>query len=382
MTKNLIIQAVDKDRPKILRFLKRMIERNSYITNQKGVRAIADMIAKEMPAGFKHELVPDPQFSGHHFYRHLRPGRPTIVLAGHMETLCPYERDFSRLVKKGAKLLGPGTCDMKGGLVVLIWALKVLERLGRLDDLSIVCIYNSDEEYGSPNSWKLFTGMKGKADYGLVFEAAGPGNTIVTTRKGVARYRLDIAGKASHFGCLKGRKISAIAELAKKTIVIEALTRKDGSIVANVGKVAGGLAANKVAETASLDFEARYWTKANEQKTMQAIRKICAVPAIPGCSLKLHELSHRPPMQPSAAERALFNLARQLAGGLGQKIKEESRGGVSDANWLSHVGIPTIDGLGPIGDFDFTRDEYLLTKSLFDRINLVAHLLLKLGRTI
>jgi glutamate carboxypeptidase len=380
MNNQAIITSVAKNRLKILRFLKSMVDGNSFVTNVAGVNKIAGLIAATMPRGFKHEAVSSGPYARHHCYFHLRTARPTIVLAGHMDTLCPLESPFQRMREEGRKMIGPGTCDMKGGLTVLIWSLKILEEQGLLDPLSLICLFNSDEEFGSPTSWKIFTGMRGKADYGLVFEAGGPGNTVVTTRKGVTRYRLNIEGKASHFGCLQGRKTSAILELAHKILAIEALNRKDGTLVANAGKAEGGLAANKVADKAAMDFEARYWTPAMERKAEKKIRKICSHTAVPGTRPKLNMLSFRPPMQPSSATLSLFRLVKQTVKELGlPAINEEQRGGVSDANWLSYAGIPTIDGLGPIGDLDFTDNEYLVTESLFERIKLVTHLLLKLG---
>jgi glutamate carboxypeptidase len=295
-----------------------------------------------------------------------------------MDTLCPPDSPFLHLTEEGKRLRGPGVADMKGGLVVLIWAVKVLERCGLLGDFPLVCLFNADEEVGSPTSWTLFTAMKGRASHALVFEMGGTGGAVVTTRKGVARYRLDLTGKAAHFGCLKGRKVSAVHELAYKTLAIESLNEPDGSLAANVGKVSGGLAANAVAESAAMEFEVRYWTREVEERARKRIEDLTAQPTVPGCRLELSRLSHRPPLQPSAGSLALFRRIGDVARGLAQAVAEEKRGGVSDANWLSHAGIPTMDGLGPLGDLDFTDEEFIVKETLFQRIELVAHLLLNL----
>ncbi len=374
-----IIAAIRKNRERILALLRGLVECNSYVHNKAGVERVAEMILREMPRGFEHERIPSAQFADHHRLSHVRGASSPVVLAGHLDTLCPPESPFRHMAEQGEKILGPGTCDMKGGLVVLIWALKTLELCGLLDDLSVVCLFNTDEEVGSPTSAPLFTALRDKASHALVFEAGGPEGTVVTTRKGVARYRLDIEGKAAHFGCLKGAKCSAIEDLAHKVLAIESLNAPDGSLVANVGKVEGGLAANAVAERANMDFETRYWTADVEARAADAVRKIVSHPAVPGCRLNLNRLSHRPPLQPSPESRALFERICAVAKTLGQNIVEEKRGGVSDANWLAHAGIPTIDGLGPIGDGDFTDQEYILKESLFQRIELTAHVLLSLA---
>ncbi len=358
--------------------MKRLVECNSYVHNKEGVERVARMVAQAMPKGFRHERVRNERFADHHRFLHLRGGAPPVVLAGHLDTLCPPDSPFRRLKTVAGRLVGPGACDMKGGIAVIVWALKALERCGLLDDLSLVCLFNADEEVGSPTSASLFTAMGATASAALVYEAGGPRGTVVTTRKGVVRYRLEIEGRAAHFGCLKGRKVSAVQEMARKVLDIEALNKPDRSLVANVGKAAGGLAANAVAERASMDFEIRYWDAQTGAKAEKAVREIASRTSVPGCRLTLTRLSFRPPLQPMPTSMKLFDRIREIGADLGQVIKEEKRGGVSDANWLSHAGIPTIDGLGPIGDLDFTDREHIVAETLFQRVELTAHLLVSL----
>lgn len=140
----------------------------------------------------------------------------------------------------------------------------------------------------------------------------------------------------------------------------------------------GGLAANAVAEHAMMDFEFRYWDGNMERELRGTLGELGGKATVPGCTLRLERLSYRPPMQPSAEAMQLVGLIQELSAAMGQSVVPEKRGGVSDANWLAHVGIPTIDGLGPLGDGDFTRDEYIITETLFQRIELTANLLLTL----
>ena len=373
-----ITRAIEQNRSEILAFLTEMVNCNSYTLNVDGVNQVAEMVAAEMPTCFEHEVIEVERFADHHRFSHKVGAGLPILMAGHIDTLCPRDSPFNKLTEQGDKLLGPGVNDMKGGITVLVWSLKILEELGLLDDLSVVCIINGDEEFGSQSSHALFTEMKGRVRKALVFECGGPEGTVVTTRKGVMRRRIDFTGKAAHHGCMKGRKVSAIEELAHKALAIESMNRADDRLRTNVGLVEGGLNPNKVAEKASLAFEMRYWTKEAGEEALQAVRDLIASPTVEGCTMEMSEISYRPPLQPSAGSMELFERVREIGKNLDQTIIEEKRGGVSDANWLSHVGIPVIDGLGPIGDLDFTEDEYIIKKALFERVELTTHVLLHL----
>lgn len=374
-----IRQIIKTHRPKILALLRQLVVCNSYVHNKTGVDAVGMIVTREMPAFFSHRVVKNNTFGDHHIFSHIIRGTSPIVLAGHLDTLCPADKFFDRLIRRGDRLVGPGVNDMKGGIVVIIWALKILEECGLLSRQSIVCIFNSDEEVGSPTSRGLFFAMRGKAQAALVFECGGTAGTVVTARKGVTRYRLHIEGRPAHFGNLKGPKVSAVQEAAHKTIAIEALNRSDKSVVSNVGRIVGGLAANAVPEKACMDFEIRYWDARIGEEAIQNIKQICSRPTVPGCVLKLEQLSARAPMQPTPHSMRLFRRIQEVGAALGQKIVAEKRGGVSDACSLSQAGIPTIDGLGPLGDGDFTRNEFIVTETLFQRIELAVHLILSLS---
>jgi glutamate carboxypeptidase len=373
-----IRREVTAHRREILALFEELVNCASFTHGKAGVDRVGKLVARAMPKSFSHEILRRETVGHHHVFRHEVKGALPIVLAGHLDTLCPEDPAWNRLTVQGDTLMGPGVNDMKAGDVTIVWAIKILELLDLLPGLPVVCIFNSDEEIGSPDSHALFSAMGGKAAAALVFECGGPAGTVVTTRKGIARYRLEIAGKAAHFGNLKGAKVSAVEELAHKILAIEALNASDRSIVANAGMAEGGLAANAVAERAVLEFEARYWDPALREDIEARIRALSSEIAVPGCLTTLTPLAGRPPMQPTPESIRLFDRIVDLARRLGQTISEEKRGGVSDACWLSQAGIPTVDGLGPLGDHDFTRDEYIVTETLFQRIELAANLLLEI----
>jgi len=367
---------IQRNRDAALNLLADMVNINSFSHNPDGVNQVGELVKQAMPAVFQYSFETNAAGVKHHCFINKGDGRPPMVLAGHIDTLCPENASFNRLVDEGEVLRGPGVNDMKGGDVVLIQALKTLEQTGELDPLPLICIFNGDEEIGSPTSGPMFTALRGRAAAALVFECGGPADTVVTTRKGVARYRIHIRGQSSHFGNLKGAKISAIEELAHKIIAAEAMNRPDASVVTNVGRVTGGLAANAVAAEAVMDFEARYWNPGLEPEVLRQIDELAACVRVPGCQASLERLSYRPPMRPGAATLRMFDHIVARGRAMGMRIIEEKRGGVSDACWLAHAGIPVIDGLGPLGDDDFTPQEYIRKDTLFSRIELTANLLL------
>ena len=371
-----IEQKVNKSRDKIMAFLKDIIEHDSESANKPGVDWVGERITAEMPKGFTKKIVRHEKYGDHLIFSHLRPPLLPVVLGGHMDTLSP--SGFDKLTVDGEFLRGPGTADMKGGLVVMIWALKILDECGLLDSMPAVCIFNSDEEVNSPTSKDLFTGRKGKASAGIIFECAGPDNSAVTTRRGIDVFDLVVKGRPGHSGLLKGAKSNAILEAAHKVIQIEALNCPDKSLMTNVGMISGGIAYNSIPENVNVTLELRYWDPGVGEKAMAELKKIIAAPAVPGCSMTLKRRTFRPPMRPDAACKSLYQTALDVASALGQPLPPEERGGGSDASWMAHVGIPSIDGLGPIGFDDFTDQERIVAGSLFERIILTANLLLNI----
>ncbi|MHC4871137.1 MAG: M20/M25/M40 family metallo-hydrolase [Planctomycetota bacterium] len=363
----------------ILDCLKKLVDCSSYSHNHQGIFEAGKIAASYMPKCFSEEVIESDTTGPHRIFRHKASAKNPIILAGHIDTLCPYEKDFSSLEDKGDTLCGPGVNDMKGGDTVMIWALRILENMGKLSDLPFTCILNGDEEIGSPDSSRLFKAEQDKAKAALVFECGGPEGTLVTTRKGIHKKRVCITGKAAQFGNLKEKKVSAIEELAYKVTKIESLNESEKDIAANVGKISGGIAANKVAEYAEFDFEYRSWDPQTLSETETVIDNILKTSKVENCTCTTQNLSHRPPMVPTADSLKIFNKAVAIGRDMGENIIEEKRGGVSDACWLSHVGIPTVDGLGPLGDGDFTRDEYIIKDTLFSRIELTVRLLLEIS---
>jgi len=293
-----------------------------------------------------------------------------IVLVGHMDTVFPADTSFTAFREDDERCFGPGVYDMKGGLVVAVYALKALSHLGLLQNIPVTMLCNSDEEIGSPASRSWIEQETRGALAALVFEGGGTNNEVVTGRKGRLGLSLTVRGKAGH-AAKGGAKSSAILELAHKIIALEGLN--DGQeITLNVGLVEGGIGPNTVPELATAALDARFLTPDGQHRLEECLARIVEKEHASGTSSTLSVQSGRPAMPQSEENRRLWALAREQAGILGLDLPEELRSGVSDANFIAGLGVPVLDGMGPVGDLDHSDLEFILKDSLCSRAALTA----------
>ena len=370
---------IENNKGNIVSNLRALVEINTLSRNKAGSDRIQRTIKSFMPPGHTLEIDRQQEVGDNYVYTYSRPGLRPIALHGHVDTLCPEDATFNTITERGERIYGPGVHDMKAGIVTLVWSLKALEHLGLLDKMAFIVIFNTDEEIGSNFSKRHFLALADKnARLGVKFECAALENTLVTTRKGIARFILTAHGKAAHFGNLKERKISAVEEIGNKIRLIESFNRPDKQVVANVGRIGGGLAGGIVAEEAFMEFELRFWDGELKDKTVEEVKKMALAPSIEGVRLELRETANVSPWRPDAESRRIFEMACEIASEMGRTIVEEKRGGISDSNWVAKAGVPAIDGFGPIGQGDCTRDEFIIPSSLFERIEMTVRFLLRL----
>lgn len=297
-------------------------------------------------------------------------GRTGIVLVGHMDTVFPADTSFTAFREDEERCFGPGVYDMKGGLVVAVYALKALSHLGLLEEIPVTVLCNSDEEIGSPTSRPWIEEQAKGALAALVFEGGGANNEVVTGRKGRLGMHLTVRGRAGH-AAKGGAKASAILELAHKILALEGLN--DGrEITLNVGQITGGIGPNTVPELATATLDARFLTPDGQQRLKQSLARIAAKESVGGTSTTLSVQSGRPAMPQSEGNRRLWGIAREQAHLFGYDLPEELRSGVSDANFIAGLGVPVLDGLGPVGDLDHSDLEFILKDSLIARAALTA----------
>jgi glutamate carboxypeptidase len=378
--KEKILRSVDARAEEQLGFLMDLCDRNSYTYNKRGSDRVAGMIAghleKLLPS---HQVIRQNDTGNHHVLKN-KPQSHAVYLVGHLDTVFPPDHLFQRCSLDGDRLCGPGTADMKGGLAVLVYALKALDSVDFIDSMSIAFLLNADEETGSPTSQGMFKAERKNALACLAAECAGPNGEVVVSRNGKMGARLDCYGEGRHVGEGTHEKTSAILEMTHKIIELESLNAILPGVSVNVGKIEGGLGPTTVPEHASALVDVRWEDEQHRAVLQGEIDKRIAIPSKPGCWAEFHVLNARPAMPLHEGTRTLYEQLRTVGSLLNVDIPSEHRRGSSDANFFGVTGIPTLDGLGPSGGKDHTPDEYIEVPSLKQRTALVALLLVDLAR--
>lgn len=303
-----------------------------------------------------------------------------ILLVGHMDTVFPADSEFKGFRKDDRYCYGPGVSDMKGGLVVGIFAVKALAACGVLSQLPLVFVFNADEEIGSPTSGDLIRQQARQSVAAFVLESAGQAGEVVTGRKGNLSLRVDVSGCAGHAAFADADKASAILALSRTIVALEELNDHGAGITVNVGRVDGGIGPNTVADRARAWVDCRFVTPEQKATLEERIVSIAASTSVAGTRVRVDTVSSRPPMPANARNTALYDIVRAVGRNLNQTIGEEYRQGVSDANLIAAETIPVIDGLGPLGGEDHSSKEYLCTDSLVPRATLLAHAIVSAHR--
>jgi glutamate carboxypeptidase len=368
-------KTVESFQDDLLTLLDKIVAINSYSHNTRGVAQVAEELSKSLPSPLTLESTKSAQDEVVWICRNGPLNELPILLVGHVDTVFPPGSFDSGVVAHGAHLLGPGVADMKGGVVVILGALWVLDRLGFLPRISLTLALNGDEEIGSANSAQKLVELARASRLGLVFECGGPEGSVVTSRRGLDRYHLDVHGEAGHSGTHQGVKASAVVELAQQILKLEALNDPQAGISLNVGRVKGGTAVNIIPAEAEAELEVRFFEEQRGEEIEKRIRTM--VRSTPQSKLRaiLTKRHGRPPMVCTPAISHLYQTAARTAKKINLELPEEARGGASDANFLAASDLPTLDGLGPVGEMDHSRNERILKNSLFQRVELLVHLL-------
>jgi glutamate carboxypeptidase len=264
---------------------------------------------------------------------------------------------------------------MKGGIAVILGALWALDDLKVLPKIPILLAFNGDEEIGSSGSGQKLKELARSCRLGFVFECGGPNGSVVTCRRGLRRYLLKIRGKSGHAGNLQSDKQSAVVELAHQILKLEALNDLEAGLSVNVGWVKGGTAANVVAGEAEAELEVRFFSQRQGDEVEERMQHLASTPQGLGMESDLVKHHSRPPMEHTLAATHLFQQVYRTAERIQTILSQETRWGASDANLLAAAGLPTIDGLGPVGEMDHSENERIIKDSLFQRVELLVHLL-------
>jgi len=307
--------------------------------------------------------------------RARRRGAPAQLLLGHADTVWSHGTLARMPVElRDGTLTGPGVFDMKGGLVLAVFALAALAELELAPPATPVLFVNSDEETGSDESAAAIRRLARRARRVFVLEPAlGPEGRLKTERKGVGRFTVVVRGRSAHAGLDPEKGASAILELAGVIQRLAALADPACGVTINVGVVAGGTRANVVAAEARAEVDVRVATAADGRAVERAI--LALAPATPGTTIVVTGAVDRPPLERTARNRALFAAARAAAAELGLDLGEGFAGGGSDGNTTS-LYAATLDGLGAVGDGAHAGHELVWVDRLPERAALLAMLLL------
>ena len=377
-------RIVDARLPRFLSELESLVNVDCGSYTAEGVNRVADFVAdalRELGADvqrLRHEPANGERQLGDLVVGRLAGDGPHLLLIGHMDTVFdpgtaaerPYRSD-------GERATGPGVTDMKAGLLAGLHAIGALHESGARPAITFVA--NPDEEIGSPFSTPVIRELAASHDAALVLECARANGDIVSARKGIADYHLEIAGRAAHAGVEPEKGRSAILEAAHQVLALHRLNGRWPTVTVNAGVIRGGTRPNVVAEQCELQVDLRAATVDAFDAAAAELERIAAAPTIEGVRVEVRRIAGHPPMERTDATARLVDLAASIAGELGFELHDAATGGASDANTCAAVGLPTLDGLGPVGGDDHSVDEWLDLRSVGPRATLLAGLIGRIG---
>lgn len=361
----------------IIETIRQMVEVESPSDDRAAVNRHVDQLCDMLRGEAKLTRKKGGAYGDHLLVEFALPGRKKtgqVLALGHTDTVYPLGilKTMPWRVADG-RLWGPGVLDMKGGVAFFIHAMRALRELDIPVASKVVLQLNSDEEVGSESSRSLTEAMALKSKCVLVLEpGTGLTGKLKTARKGVGGYDVTVAGKAAHAGVDFENGANAINELARQIAVIADFTDLSKGLTVNPGVIRGGTRTNVVPAEACVEVDlrvARLRDAAYLEKKFRALK-----PFDKRCSLTVTGGLNRPPMERTREIAALFTKARGLAAELGVALEESSTGGGSDGNFSAALGIPTLDGLGTVGEGAHAVNESILIGRIADRTALLAKL--------
>lgn len=300
--------------------------------------------------------------------------RGQLFVLGHYDTVYPTGTLAQMPFRiSGGKVFGPGTFDMKAGIVQALFAFEILQELRIPVTKTVVFLWTADEEIGSESSRSLIEAEAKHSEAVFVLEPSlGPRGLIKTSRKGVGEAELTVLGRASHAGLAPEKGINAIHELAAQLARIERWNDLRRGVAVNADMIAGGSRTNVIADRAKAILDLRAWRTADMRALERRLHSL--KPIHRGAKLTITGGFNRPPMERKQSA-ALFSRAKSLAKQIGFSLGEAAAGGGSDGSFTAALGIPTLDGLGAVGDGAHSTGEHVIAKTMPQRAALLAALL-------
>ncbi|HEX9368927.1 MAG TPA: M20 family metallopeptidase [Vicinamibacterales bacterium] len=368
-----LLKYCDQHLAETIALIETLVRLESPSTDKAAVdRCGAALAGRLRAAGAEVDVLSRPERGNHLLARIPGKGRP-VMLLGHFDTVWPTGTlERMPLRRDGDVLRGPGTFDMKAGIALAVTATEALRATGTAHP-PITMLWTTDEEIGSATSRETIESEARQSAAVLVLEPALPDGSLKTARKGCGEFELTVHGIAAHAGLDPGKGASAIHELAAQIAAIERIQDLPRGISVNVGIVSGGSRPNVVAEEARAIVDVRAPTRDAASAVEAAFRRL--QPVRPGTRLTVKGGFERPPMERAPAVVDLFRRACGVASCLGRELGEGAAGGGSDGNFTAALGVPTLDGLGAIGDGAHAAHEHVDVTALPWRAALIAGLL-------
>lgn len=380
-----IISAVDPllsycqaKQKEIIALIRRLVECESPSGNAAAVDRFVELVSDTVSSFAKLRTVAGGEFGKHLLCEFDLPGRKKngqVLALGHSDTVFPMGTLASMPFRETEdRLWGPGVLDMKSGIAFVIFAARALRELDVPVPARVLLQLNSDEEVGSYSS-RALTEKNARRSKAVLVEEPGTGldGKLKTARKGVGSFRVTVHGKAAHSGLDFTAGASAVVELARQIEKIAGFTEPRRGITVNPGVISGGTRINVVAAEAHADIDFRV-VRARDAGPLE--RKFRGLRAFDQrCRIEVSGGLERPPMERTAGVTRLYRIARELGRDLGVTLEESMSGGGSDGNFTAALGIPTLDGLGGVGEGAHAPHESILTGRIADRTALIAKLL-------
>ncbi len=360
--------------------IKQFVEIESPSTTKQAVNRLGTIVAsrfEELGGKTKFHLAEE-------FGNHLQVNfagdatRKPVLLLGHMDTVYPIGT-ISKMPCRVAdgKLTGPGALDMKSGIAIMLSALAALRSGGQNLPRPVTVLLVSDEEVGSDSSRAITERLAKESAAVLVLEPAyGPSGALKTARKGIGEYTIKVTGRAAHSGLDFEKGQSAILELARQIERLSSLVNLNRGVTLNVGLIQGGTRVNVVPAEARAQLDIRVFTSKDAIAIDKRLRGL--KPVNRQCKIEVTGGINRPPMERTKAIAGLYAQARNMAAHLGWKLEESAVGGGSDGNFTAALGIPTLDGLGGVGEGAHASHEYVILSELPKRAALLAALIVSI----
>ncbi|HWZ43574.1 MAG TPA: M20 family metallopeptidase [Candidatus Saccharimonadales bacterium] len=381
---NLIVPQVlsfcRQNESQILALLQRLVETESPSDTKAAVDAAGSILVQEFEALGGQITIHRQKNCGDHLQAefHGAPGQKPVMLLGHFDTVWPAGtlKTMPYRVDRG-RVYGPGVFDMKAGITMMVFALRALKELGVKGHRPVTIFLDTDEEVGSESSRPLTEAIAGQCEAVLVLEPSqGPQGFLKTSRKGVGDCTIRVYGRASHAGVDFEKGQSAIVELAHQILAITKFADVPRGITVNPGVVQGGTRTNVVAAEAWVEVDLRVARLADAAELLKRLQSL--KPVNPECRLEFSGGINRPPMERTAGTVRLLEAAQTIARSIGVELGESSTGGGSDGNFTSALGIPTLDGLGAVGEGAHAAHESIELERLYERCSVLAGLILEI----